>query len=120
MQAVQLSVLAQAMVQTLERYYLVIALLLEAGSGELTQDQLERRCVDMARRIAMLYGLDAPEFFDRSMFRGFISLLVRREVVQVKPGGRLAFGEPLHGVAADARLVLSEQIRNSILQVTHA
>jgi len=119
-QAVQLSVLAQAMVQTLERYYLVIALLLEAGSGELTQDQLERRCVDMARRIAMLYGLDAPEFFDRSMFRGFISLLVRREVVQVKPGGRLVFGEPLHGVAADARLVLSEQIRNSILQVTHA
>jgi glycerol-3-phosphate O-acyltransferase len=106
-------------VQTLERYYLAIALLLEAGSGELTQDQLERRCVDMARRIALLYGLEAPEFFDRSMFRGFIGLLVRRHVVQVNPEGRLVFGEPLRAVADDARLVLSEQIRNSILQVTH-
>ncbi len=119
-QAVQLSVLAQATVQTLERYYLAIALLLAAGSGEVTQDQLERRCVDMARRIALLYGLEAPEFFDRSMFRGFIGLLVRRQVVQVDDQGRLAFGEPLTAVADDARVVLSEQIRNSILQVTHA
>jgi len=30
----------------------------------------------------------------------------------------LMFGEPLLGVAADAQLVLSEQIRHSILQVT--
>jgi len=119
-EAVRLSVLAQAMVQTLERYYLAIALLLEAGSGQLSQDQLERRCVDMARRISMLYGLDAPEFFDRSMFRGFVGLLVRRNVVQVGDGGRLVFGAPLLAVADDARLVLSEQIRNSILQVTHA
>ena len=28
------------------------------------------------------------------------------------------FGEPLTGVAADAQVVLSEQIRHSILQVT--
>jgi glycerol-3-phosphate O-acyltransferase len=119
-QAVQLSVLAQAMVQTLERYYLAIALLLEAGSGEVSQERLERRCVDMARRISMLYGLSAPEFFDRSMFRGFIGLLVQREVLQVGAGGNLVFGEPLLAVADDARQVLSEQIRNSILQVTHA
>jgi glycerol-3-phosphate O-acyltransferase len=119
-QAVQLSVLAQAMVQTLERYYLAIALLLEAGSGEVSQERLERRCVDMARRISMLYGLNAPEFFDRSMFRGFIGLLVRRDVLQVDAAGNLVFGEPLLAVADDARVVLSEQIRNSILQVTHA
>jgi hypothetical protein len=31
---------------------------------------------------------------------------------------KLLFGDPLLGVAADARLVLSEQIRHSILQVT--
>jgi hypothetical protein len=30
----------------------------------------------------------------------------------------LQFAEPLLGVAADAQLVLSEQIRHSILQVT--
>jgi hypothetical protein len=39
-------------------------------------------------------------------------------VIQVSDDGRLAFGEPLLAVASDAQLVLSEQIRHSILQVT--
>ena len=118
-EAVQLSVLAQATIQTIERYYLAIALLLRAGSGEITQEGLERRCVEMARRMSMLYGLNAPEFFDRAMFRGFIGLLVSRRVIETGPEGRLTFGAPLLAVADDARVVLSEQIRNSILQVTH-
>jgi glycerol-3-phosphate O-acyltransferase len=118
-EAVQLSYLAQATIQTVERYYLAIALLLRAGRGELTADGLEERCTAMAQRISLLYGLNAPEFFDRSMFRSFIDLLRRRNVIQAAPDGRLTYGEPLLAVAEDARIVLSEQIRNSILQVTH-
>jgi glycerol-3-phosphate O-acyltransferase len=118
-QAVQLSLLAQATIQTVERYYLVIALLLRAGRGELTQDGLERLCTAMAQRMAMLYGLNAPEFFDRTMFRDFIGLLLKRGVIETDTDGRLTFGQPLLEVADDARIVLSEQIRNSILQVTH-
>jgi len=38
--------------------------------------------------------------------------------VQASEDGNLTFGEQLLGVAADARSVLSEQIRHSILQVT--
>jgi glycerol-3-phosphate O-acyltransferase len=118
-EAVQLSLLAQATIQTIERYYLVIALLLRAGTGELTQDGLERRCTAMAQRMAMLYGLNAPEFFDRTMFRDFIGRLLARGVIEAGADGRLLFGEALLAVADDARVVLSEQIRNSILQVTH-
>jgi glycerol-3-phosphate O-acyltransferase len=66
----------------------------------------------------VLYGLNSPEFFDKSLFRNFIDLLRRRNVIQVSAEGRLSFGEPLLSVAADAQLVLSEQIRHSILQVT--
>jgi hypothetical protein len=40
-------------------------------------------------------------------------------VIQAGADGRLVYGEPLLAVANDARVVLSEQIRNSILQVTH-
>jgi len=119
-EAVQLSVLAQATIQTVERYYLAIALLLQAGRGELTAEGLERRCAAMAQRISMLYGLNSPEFFDRTMFRSFIDLLRRRGVVEVGEGGKLTYGDPLLAVADDARVVLSEQIRNSILQVTHS
>ena len=119
-EAVQLSVLAQATIQTVERYYLAIALLLQAGRGELTAEGLERRCASMAQRMSMLYGLNSPEFFDRTMFRSFIDLLRRRGVIEVGEGGKLTYGEPLLAVADDARVVLSEQIRNSILQVTHS
>jgi glycerol-3-phosphate O-acyltransferase len=118
LEAIRLSVLAQATIQTVERYYLAIALLLQAGSGRITQEALEQRCYLMAQRMSVLYGLNSPEFFDKSLFRNFIDLLRRRNVIQVSGEGRLSFGEPLLSVAADAQLVLSEQIRHSILQVT--
>jgi glycerol-3-phosphate O-acyltransferase len=118
LEAMRLSVLAQATIQTVERYYLVIALLLQAGSGSITQQALEQRCHLMAQRMSVLYGLNSPEFFDVSLFRNFIDLLRRRNVIQASEGGLLLYGEPLLAVAADAQLVLSEQIRHSILQVT--
>jgi glycerol-3-phosphate O-acyltransferase len=118
LEAIRLSVLAQATIQILERYYLAIALLLQAGSGSITPEALEQRCHLMAQRMSVLYGLNSPEFFDKSLFRNFIDLLRRRSVIQASPDGRLLYGEPLLAVAADAQLVLSEQIRHSILQVT--
>jgi len=118
LEAIRLSVLAQATIQTLERYYLAIALLLQAGSGTITHEALEERCHLMAQRMTVLYGLNSPEFVDKSLFRNFIELLRRRNVIQLSEDQRLLFGDPLLGVAADAQLVLSEQIRHSILQVT--
>jgi glycerol-3-phosphate O-acyltransferase len=116
--AIRLSVLAQATIQTLERYYLAIALLLQAGSEVITQEALEERCHLMAQRMSVLYGLNSPEFFDKSLFRNFLELLRKRNVIQISPDKKLQFGEPLLAVGADAQLVLSEQIRHSILQVT--
>jgi glycerol-3-phosphate O-acyltransferase len=118
LEAIRLSVLAQATIQTLERYYLAIALLLQAGSGVITHEALEERCHLMAQRMTVLYGLNSPEFVDKSLFRNFIELLRRRNVIQLSEDEKLLFGAPLLGVAADAQLVLSEQIRHSILQVT--
>jgi glycerol-3-phosphate O-acyltransferase len=117
-EAIRLSLLAEATIQTLERYYLVVALLLQAGSGKISQAALEERCHLMAQRMSVLYGMNSPEFFDKSLFRNFIDLLRRRNVVQTAEDGGLVYGDPLLGVAADAQFVLSEQIRHSILQVT--
>jgi glycerol-3-phosphate O-acyltransferase len=119
-QAMQLSILAQATLQTIERYYLAIALLLDAGSGSISQATLEERCQLAAQRIALLYALNSPEFFDRALFTNFIDLLRSRGVVRSNAAGSLEFDAVLLHVAADAQFVLSEQIRHSILQVTHA
>jgi glycerol-3-phosphate O-acyltransferase len=119
MKAVQLSLLAQATIQTIERYYLAIAQLVKAGSGQITQAALEERCQLTAQRMALLYGLNSPEFFDRAMFGNFIDLLRNRQVIRNSAAGKLEFDEVLMRVAADAQFVLSEQLRHSILQVTH-
>ncbi len=118
--AMQLSLLAQSTIQTIERYYLAIALLIRAGSGAITQQELEERCQLMAQRMTMLYGFNSPEFFDRTLFGNFIDLLRARDVLRLDGTGRLQFDDLLIRVAADAQLVLSEQIRHSILQVTHS
>jgi glycerol-3-phosphate O-acyltransferase len=118
-QAMQLSLLAQATLQTIERYYMVVAQLVMAGSGEITQAALEERCQQTAQRMTLLYGLNSPEFFDKAMFANFIGLLRARGVIHAGPGGRLEFDEVLARVAQDAQFVLGEQLRHSILQIMH-
>ena len=118
-EAMQLSLLAQPTLQTIERYYLAIALLRRAGSGQVTQAELERRCQEMAGRMLTLYGFYSPEFHDRALFEGFLGLLRRRGVLRADAEGRLLFDEVLDRIAGDAQLVLSEQLRNSILQIVH-
>jgi glycerol-3-phosphate O-acyltransferase len=112
------AMLGQATIQTIERYYLAISLLLKSGSGTMSQKALEEDCQLAAQRMNMLYGYNSPEFFDRTLFANFIDLLRERGVIRVGAGGNLEFDEVLVRVAADAQLVLSEQLRHSILQVT--
>ena len=119
-ESLQLSMLAQITVQIIERYYLVIAVLLKCGSGRINQNALEARCQLMAQRMSLLHELNSPEYFDKTLFRNFIELLRARRVIEINAEGLLVFDEILPAVAEDAQLVLNEQIRNSILQVTHA
>lgn len=118
-EAVQLSVLAEVTVQIIERYYLVVAVLLKSGSGVIDQAALETQCELMAQRMSLLYELNSPEFFDKSLFKNLIDLLRARHVLEVNAEGRLTYTERLGLVVEDAQMVLHEQIRNSILQVTH-
>jgi len=118
-EAVQLSVLAHVTVPIIERYYLVISVLLKSGSGRISQDVLESQCQLMAQRMSLLYELNSPEFFDKTLFKNFIDLLRNRNVLGVSAEGRLTYTDMLPAVADDAQLVLHEQIRNSVLQVTH-
>ena len=118
-EAVQLSILAHATLEVVERYYLAIALLLSAGPDAITQDALQNRCHLMASRMSLLYELHSPQFFDKVLFRDFIDLLRARDLIRVGTNGCLNYDQALLEVAADAQFVLSEQIRHSILQVTH-
>ena len=73
----------------------------------------------MAQRMSLLYELNSPEFFDKALFKNFIDLLRARNVVGFNADGKLTYTERLLAVESDAQIVLHEQIRNSVLQVTH-
>jgi glycerol-3-phosphate O-acyltransferase len=116
-EAVQLEMLAHPMLETIERYFLVVALLMHAGSGKLSQAELAKRCQELAGGPGRLSGSRLPEFPDRSLFDGFIALLRRQGVTRADSEGRLVFDEELPLIAGDARRVLPEQLRDGILKV---
>jgi glycerol-3-phosphate O-acyltransferase len=116
--AYQLLMLGHAMVPMLQRFYLVVAILVRHGSGTLTRARLERMCQISAERLSMIYGLHSPDFFNKILFHDFIRKLQDQDVLSRNSEGLLEFDEGIVGIGADARLVLGEGIRHSILSLT--
>ncbi|MCY1515477.1 Glycerol-3-phosphate acyltransferase [compost metagenome] len=117
-QFVLLTVLARAITQTLQRFYMAIALLLNAGQKQLSAEELEDLCTVMAQRLSILHGLNAPEFFDKSLFRHFIQTLLDQRVLSKDEAGKLSYREKLGDLAEGvAKRVLPAEIRLSIRQV---
>ena len=115
-EAIQLWLLAQCSVQTLERFYMTAALLAKHGSGTLRPGQLEDMCHLMAQRMSMLFQFSAPEFFDKTLFRGFIGRLRKNGVLRTDETGLLVFDQGLVQAMEDARLFLGDRLRNDVLQ----
>ncbi len=116
--AFQLLMLGQSMVPMLQRFYLVVAILVRNGSGILTRGRLEIMCQQSAERLTMIYGLHSPDFFNKSLFHDFIRMLQDLEVLRRNSDGLIEFDDDLTDIGADARLVLGEEIRHSILSLT--
>ncbi len=115
---VLLSLLARSVIQMLERFYMAAALLLSNPNGSLTAEQLEGLCTVMAQRLSILHGLNAPEFFDKTLFRQFISRLGEMGVLSTDNEGKLHHAPGLEDIAENAaRRVLTAEIRLSIKQV---
>jgi glycerol-3-phosphate O-acyltransferase len=116
--AYQLLMLGQSMVPMLQRFYLVIAILVHHGSGRLTRGNLESLCQQSAERLSMIYGLHSPDFFSKTLFHDFIKKLQDLDVLRRNGDGMLEFDDNITSIGADARLVLGEEIRHSILSLT--
>ena len=116
--AFSLNQMGQSVVPVLQRYYMTIALLNKYGSGALSQGRLEEICQLSAERLSILYGIRSPDFFDRRLFRTFLGVLRERKVIALDEAGNLAFELKFDAIENDARLVLGEPLRHSILTVT--
>lgn len=117
-QFVLLTLMSRAIAQTLQRFYMAIALLLNAGQNQLTAEELENLCTVMAQRLSILHGLNAPEFFDKTLFRHFIQTLLDQRVLRQGEAGKLSYHPELGDLAEGAaKRVLTAEIRLSIRQV---
>ena len=116
--AFRLRALSHSLLQAVERYYITLALLVGNGRHVVSAGELENLCFLTAQRLSLLHELNAPEFFDRSLFRGFIQKLRERRVVWANPENKLDFDEGLEELVKEAKVILSRDIRHGILKLT--
>jgi len=114
----RLRAIGHSLQQAFERYYITISVLVKNGSGTLGAGQLESLCQQTAQRLSLLYAPAAPEFFDRSLFRGFIRELRELRLVWPDEHSNLVFDQRLATWAHDARYILGRELRHSIERVS--
>ncbi len=116
-EAFQLRVTANSLLQAFERYYIALALLVKSGPGVLSTGELENQCQLTAQRLSLLHTQAAPEFFDKTLFKGFIATMRERGVLSLDGNAKLSFGDDLVAMAEDSKLILSRELRHSILKL---
>lgn len=116
--SLQLQYLANIMLPTLERYLITLSVLVRMGSGSCSQTILENQSQQMAQRLSLLNGLDAPEFFDKALFKNFIMTLKQFNVLTLNEQGNLLFDERIPRVVEEAGSVMPADIWYNVIQVT--
>ncbi len=116
-EAYLLRLIAQSLLQTLERIYITVAVLEKNGSGTLSRRDLEKLCQQSAERLSILHQFEAPEFADKVLFKQLIEQMLDMSMLQRDEESRFIFGQALAQLNIDAKLILSKEIRHSILQL---
>lgn len=114
----RLELLATIIQPTLERLYIVIALLAnnrEPGS-ERTRESLQNDSRKIAQKMSRVYGLNAPEFFDARLFDLFLDKLAADGLISEREDGTLAHTAIVDEVLKAAQAVINPEFRYAILR----
>lgn len=114
----QLEMLGAIMLPTLERYLLTLAVMARLGSGQASTTELENQSQQMAQRLSVLNGLNAPEFFDKALFKNFIQTLKQRDAIDVNSNQCIEFDDRVIQVIMAADSVVPAPVLYNIMQVT--
>jgi len=116
----QLNILAHSLSQTIHRYLITISILAKYGSGVLSRAELENLCIQTAQRISMLHEFNAPEFYDKGLFREFITELRNTGYVSANQENKLIFDTRLEKISKEAKSIMGEAIKLEIERQTPA
>ncbi len=110
----QLALLGRAVRPTLMRYFITLATLTGHGSGKINAAELESQCHLQAQRLALLREFNAPEFFDKVIFRTFIDTLKKAGYAQVDEDGTIHFDQRMDVAAREAHSILPHDVRQVV------
>ncbi|MGB3873027.1 MAG: glycerol-3-phosphate 1-O-acyltransferase PlsB [Stenotrophomonas sp.] len=114
----RLRAIGHSLQQAFERYYIAISVLVKNGPGTLGAGELESLCQQAAQRLSLLYAPAAPEFFDKTLFRGFIQKMRELRLVWPDENSKLLFDDRLDAWAKDAKFILGRELRHTIERVS--
>ncbi|MCC2658853.1 MAG: plsB [Panacagrimonas sp.] len=114
-----LSMLGRVMGETLERYCMTTWLLAQEYRTQagLARAKFEEDCRLLAERMAVLTGRDSPEFFDKTLFRGYLDTLIDVGLVRVGDEQKLVVDERILKIAERSLELLSDDSRQTLLQL---
>lgn len=114
----QLVVLAAPVMQSIERYYMTLALITQRGSGNISMRQVEELSHLVGQRLSVLYEFNSPEFFDKALFQGFIKVLTQQGYIRNNEHNSIVFDESFQNVAQYANLVLDDATLQMLQHIT--
>ncbi len=114
-----LAMLGRVLGETLERYCMTALLLAEERRSQqgLQRERFEDDCRLLAERMAILTGRDAPEFFDKALFKGYLNTLIRIGLVTETGDRLLAVDARIEKIAERSQELLSDETRQMLLQL---
>lgn len=115
----QLQILAKPVKQSLERYFMTMALINQGGSGKISVKQVEELSHLVGQRLSVLYEFNSPEFFDKALFQSFLKVLSSQGYIETTEEDLLQFDERLTAIAQNAHLILDEDTLSMLKHITH-
>ena len=114
----RLELLSTIIQPTLERLYIVIALLASSArpGSERTRESLQDDSRKIAQKMSRIYGLNAPEFFDARLFNLFVDKLVADGLISEREDGTLGHTAIVDDVLKAAQAVINPEFRYAILR----
>ncbi|NNP77302.1 glycerol-3-phosphate 1-O-acyltransferase [Acinetobacter sp. Ac_3412] len=114
----KLVTLAMPVKQSLERYYMTLALITQRGSGNISTKQVEELSHLLGQRLSVLYEFNSPEFFDKALFQSFIKVLTQQNYIRNNEQGLIEYDDNFSEMAAGAQLVLDETTLQMLQHIT--
>ncbi len=111
----QLLLLANLVMQTLERMFIVLH---QLSLGPQNRDELRSSSHLVAQKISRIYGINAPEFSDQRLFDLFIDGLVADGAACQSDEGDLTATPVIQNVVRAAEYVIEPQIRFGVMSAS--